>query len=117
MASHSTALRIDPSLLRFARLLHDELGATHVLLFGSRARGDARVDSDYDLIVVSPSFTGIEPPRRAIGLRQRWYAVGGEGAMDLVCVTPDEFDFARHRISLIAAVLPEALDLLAETTK
>jgi Nucleotidyltransferase domain len=78
----------------------------------ARARGDARPDSDYDLIIVSPRFADVEPPRRAIGLRQRWYAVGGEGAMDLVCITPDEFELARHRISLIAAVLPEARDLL-----
>jgi hypothetical protein len=33
--------------------------------------------------------------------------------MDLFCVTPQEFEEARNRITLIAAVLPEAIELLA----
>jgi len=32
--------------------------------------------------------------------------------MDLLCLTPKEFAAAGQRISLIAAVLPEAIDLL-----
>lgn len=32
--------------------------------------------------------------------------------MDLICLTPEEFEQARHRITLVAAVLPEAIDLL-----
>ncbi|MGH2411350.1 MAG: HEPN domain-containing protein [Chloroflexota bacterium] len=69
-------------------------------------------NSDYDLIIVSPQFSGIEPMRRANGLRQIWYRVGGHGPMDLICLTPREFADAAARISLIAAVLPEAIDLL-----
>jgi predicted nucleotidyltransferase len=100
-------------LRRFALQLHEELEARQVLLFGSRARGQERSDSDYDLIVVSPRFSGIESMRRAVGLREIWYRVGGHGPMDLVCLTPEEFAEARRRISLIAAVLPEAIDLLS----
>lgn len=84
-----------------------------MLLFGSRARGDARPDSDYDVIVVSPAFAAVEPLRRGIGLRQVWRQVGGTGPMDLFCLTPDEFAQEQQHISLIAAVLPEAVDLLA----
>jgi len=39
-----------------ANALRDGLrsvGAYHVILFGSRARGDAREDSDYDLLVIT----------------------------------------------------------------
>lgn len=32
--------------------------------------------------------------------------------MDLICLTPEEFAEAQERISLVAAVLPEAVDLL-----
>lgn len=84
-----------------------------MLLFGSRARGQERSDSDYDLIIVSPRFAGVESPRRAIGLRHMWYRVGGHGPMDLICLTPEEFAEAQRRISLVAAVLPEAIDLLS----
>ena len=112
MDRRATSSIADPALRRFARQLREELDASQVLLFGSRARGQERSDSDYDLIVVSPQFDGIESMRRAIGLRQIWYRMGGHGPMDLVCLTPKEFTEARRRISLIAAVLPEAIDLL-----
>jgi predicted nucleotidyltransferase len=33
---------------------------TRALLFGSRARGEALEDSDWDLLVVSPAFRGMD---------------------------------------------------------
>lgn len=113
MGSDRTAGLIDASLRSFASSLRDQAGAEHVFLFGSRARGDARPDSDYDLIVISPRFEGLEPRARARGLRRMWYQAGGVGPMDLFCLTPAEFAESRMRATLIAAALPEAIDLLA----
>ena len=107
---------LDPALLRFARRLHDELGAERVLLFGSFARGTAYHDSDYDLIIVSDHFASIPPLQRQAGLRQMFYDVGGHAPMSLVCLTPEEFEVARGRATLVAAVLPEAVDLLEPET-
>jgi predicted nucleotidyltransferase len=107
---------LDASLLRFSRRLRDELGAEHVLLFGSYARGNAYYDSDYDLIIVAEYFETIPPLRRQAGLRGMFYEVGGHAPMDLICVTPEEFETAKSRVSLIAAVLPEAIDLLEPET-
>jgi Polymerase beta, Nucleotidyltransferase len=62
-----------------------------VLLFGSRARGDARPDSDVDLIVVWKDEN--PPPKRSAAVR---LALGHVGfPMDLAVVTPSEF--ARFR--------------------
>jgi predicted nucleotidyltransferase len=99
-------------LIRFAELLRDHIGAQQVLLFGSQARGDEQPDSDYDLIIVSPSFEGIHPLDRGLGLRQLFYKAGGHAPLDLICLTPDEFENARHSISLVSAVLPETVELL-----
>jgi len=48
----------DPVLMRFRAALHDMYGSEieRVVLFGSRARGDARPDSDYDIAVFLKSL-------------------------------------------------------------
>jgi len=76
-------------------------------------RGTAYHDSDYDLIIVADGFRSIPPFKRQIGLRQKFYDVGGYAPMDLICLTPEEFEAAKGRATLVAAVLPEAIDLLA----
>lgn len=97
----------------FASRLRAEIGARRVLLFGSRARGRSGPFSDYDFLIVSPHFDGIRPLRRPVGLRRFWRESGGSGPLDLVCLTPEEFERAQEGINLVSTVLPEAIDLLA----
>ena len=49
----TTIRSVDPVLVRFRAALDDVYGARieRVVLFGSRARGDAQPDSDYDVAV------------------------------------------------------------------
>jgi predicted nucleotidyltransferase len=84
------------------RLLVERFGARKVVLFGSRARGDARHDSDFDLFVEMESEE--RPPERnarileAIGLRP-W-------SLDLVVYTPDE----ARRVRRIPGTLLSIID-------
>lgn len=103
---------LDPVLGRFAGRLRQEVEAERVLLFGSHARGTADRDSDYDFIVVSPRFAEVERLQRGRDLWDHWTAVGGRDPIDVICVTPEEFARARRHVTLIQAVLPEAIDLL-----
>ena len=110
-------IAVEPALKRFAQRLREGIEAERVLLFGSHARGQAYPQSDYDIIIVSRQFAGVHPLDRGLQLRELWYEAGGYGPMDLICLTPDEFEQARNGITLVAAVLPEAIDLLlTETT-
>jgi predicted nucleotidyltransferase len=57
-----------------------------VVLFGSRARGEARPNRDYDLLVIEPS----SQPRYKRTAKYRRALIGVHPAKDIVVWTPDE---------------------------
>lgn len=74
-----------------------------VILFGSRARGDHYVDSDWDIAIVSDAFTDKDVLERRELVRDAVRdALPGE-SVDIVCYTPDEYKRAKddHLPSLI----------------
>jgi stress-induced morphogen len=61
-------------------------------LLGSRARGAAGAESDYDIVAVSPAFAMERRVVRAPDRYQLWREAGGTGiGLDLHCYTPEEF--------------------------
>jgi predicted nucleotidyltransferase len=89
---------IDLDLVRrFRERLRDRIRVDRLLVFGSRARGTHRPDSDYDLIVVSPDFDGVSPLWRGHGLNVLWNDLRPGVDVELLCVTPDEFARAISR--------------------
>lgn len=98
---------------RFTVRVQQAFHAERLLSFGSHVRGQSRPDGDYDMIVVSPDFALMTRRERPVALYQLWYESGGGAPIDLICLTPDEFDDATARVSLIAAVLPESIDLVS----
>ncbi len=49
---------------QFSLKLREKLGEVTVLLYGSYARGDFNLWSDVDLLIISPSFSGVPPLKR-----------------------------------------------------
>ena len=95
----------DPVLAEIVRRLIEVLHPERIYLFGSRARGNAGRDSDYDLMVVVPKL--MEPAHR---LAQRAHSVlwGLEAAADILVWSREAFDSRLHlRASLPATVLRE----------
>ncbi|HLG54744.1 MAG TPA: nucleotidyltransferase domain-containing protein [Vicinamibacterales bacterium] len=82
-----------------------------IYLFGSKARGDAGPDSDYDLLVVVPDDTTQARRRSRLG----YQALRGTGiAADVVVWTRSAFDARLHmRASLPATVVAEGTLLYA----
>lgn len=72
------------------RIVH-EVDPTQIILFGSRGRGDARHDSDFDLLVVLDAVSDRRATR--IGIRQVLDDL--PIAKDIIVATSDEVD-GRH---------------------
>lgn len=101
----------DPVLAEIVRRLVDALQPERVYLFGSRARGDAGGDSDYDLMVVVPHLA--EPAYR---LAQRAHSVlwGLGAAADILVWSREAFDGRLHlKASLPATIIREGMLLHA----
>ena len=58
-------------------------------LFGSYARGDHVLDSDVDIVVVSPRFRGMKYLDRVEMVRLR---LPSEIGFDIIPLTPEEFE-------------------------
>lgn len=74
--------------------IRSEYNPTHLVVFGSRATGTARTDSDIDLIIVSDRFREISvPDRPGHFLNTIWPDI----PIDAICYTPEEFDALTQR--------------------
>ena len=101
-----TQAEILQEVMRRTRIVFPDV--VRVLLFGSRARGDAREDSDFDLLVVIP----IAPPGPARGVNLRLALRGLGASFDLLVMTAAEFErLQASQGSWQQAVLREAVVL------
>ncbi len=92
----------DVRLAEIVRRLVDAYRPERIYLFGSRARGDATADSDYDLMVVVAA-SDVSGHRRA---EQAYRALWGVDApLDVLVWTREQFD----RQTVVAASLPAAI--------
>jgi predicted nucleotidyltransferase len=98
-------LRDDPVLAEIVRRLVAAYEPERIYLFGSKARGDAGPDSDYDLMLVVPDDA---PPVRRRS-RLAYEALRGTGrAADVLVCTRSSFDSRLHvRASLPATIVSE----------
>ena len=70
----------------------------HMILFGSRARGDERLTSDVDLIVVSHDFRKIRFLRRPTRFLNGWKLPVD---LEVFCYSPEEFQEKKKKLGVI----------------
>lgn len=100
----------DPLVRAVVEQLVAEADPLRVVLFGSRAAGTARPDSDIDLLVVMPDGTDRRAAMTRIGSRLRRPGVG----IDLLVTTPAVLAARGHAPGLISqTVLQTGRDLYA----
>jgi len=75
-------------------LIKREYAPERLVLFGSRAEGRAREESDIDLIIVSERFRDVRfVNRMGHFLNTVWPSV----PVDALCYTPEEFEFMLNK--------------------
>jgi len=107
--------RLDPhnhvKLRAYKERLAEHIRIQHLILFGSRARGDPEPESDYDLIVVSEDFDGVPFLKRPLPCYEEWdYASLSNGA-DILCYTPAEYEQKLRGINVVATAAKEGVEI------
>ncbi len=93
----------------FKKIVSNTINIKKLILFGSRARGDFREDSDFDLIVVSDDFERAKSYKRAPELYRAWDSY--KYSVDFVCLTSKEFEKMKDRPTIINLAVKEGIEI------
>lgn len=102
---------VDPRVGRFREellpCLERVFEPERVLVFGSRARGDALEHSDLDLILVSREFEGVPWLDRPMKVHE---ACDIRFGVELLCYTPEEYRRKREELGIVRTAEEEGFD-------
>lgn len=93
------------TLKKIKEELDSHLLVSRVYLFGSRARGKAHEDSDYDIAVVSNDFAKMSFSQRQRLVRPLVRKVIGNLPLDVLCYTEDEYE--RGKKAFLPGIIEE----------
>ena len=107
------AVHVDEQIAHFRKdvlpRLVERYRPTRVLLFGSRARGEAREWSDLDVLIVSAAFAGVSWQDR---IRQVTQECDVRLDVEPLCYTPEEFEGKVRELGIVRVAATEGVDLL-----
>ena len=89
--------KVDQAIRAMVRRIVEQFEPEQVILFGSRARGDARPDSDVDLLVVMPVEGSTR--EKAIEIRVALHDI--PVPKDITVVTPEAFHWRRNVVGTL----------------
>ncbi len=95
-------------LKEFKEEVSKDIKLNKMILFGSRATGKATRYSDFDLILVSPSFRRKKSFQRGIGLYKHWHL---DYPVDFLCYTPEEFNKLKKQITIVREAVKEGIEI------
>jgi len=97
-------------LEQFIKKVQKRFGPAKIILFGSRARGDFLKTSDWDILIVSEAFAKYDFHARIVEVLK---LIGKPMNLEIICLTPEEFELKRKQLSIIRVADREGVELYA----
>ncbi len=95
-------------LKNFMEKVRKIINVERFILFGSRATGKAKENSDIDLIIVSRDFEDIKFYKRSPKLYLLWDAPYD---IDIICLTPEELNKKKKEIGIMRDAMKQGVEL------
>jgi len=95
-------------LRQLKRDLSGRMDIRHLILFGSRARGEELLTSDVDLIVVSDGFRAKSFRHRPAEVLELWPDVVD---LEVLCYTEEEFELMKERLGIVQRAVKEGIEI------
>ena len=95
-------------IIPFVRSIRRKYSPAKIVLFGSRARGDHLLRSDFDIIIVSKKFSLVPFMERIPPLYAYWKA---EQDLEIICYTPEEFFRKSKEHGIVRRAIQEGVEL------
>ena len=93
---------------KFNEDVSKEFPINKIILFGSRAEGEHKRDSDFDIIIVSDKFQKTSRLKRAIKLYDYW---DYDFPVDFICLTYSEFNRLKQKATIIREALKKGIEI------
>ncbi len=106
-ASKVSVQQLKP-LRSFLRLVTQKFHPEKIILFGSRARGDNLIESDYDLLFVSAEFEKFTMYERMVEV---YKLQDIPVVIDVVCLTPKEFKLQQKIDGVVSDAVREGVEI------
>ena len=95
-------------LRKFKKTVSMEYDIQNMILFGSRAKNNNSKYSDFDIIIISNKFKGINRLDRPYGLYLKWNI---NRPVDFLCYTPEEFNKLKKQITIVREAVKEGIEI------
>ena len=95
-------------LKEFKKEIGKRIKIQKMILFGSRASGKPRKESDFDIIIVSPNFKGKDSLVRGREFYKSWNI---NYPVDFLCYTPEEFKKLKKQLTIVQIATKEGKEI------
>jgi len=99
---------LDASAQLFVRKIKQKFRPVKIIIFGSRAYGEAWVYSDYDFIIVSDAFEKVHWLERISNLVRYW---DSDKSLDVLPYTVKEFEYKKEFSSVVKEAVEKGKEL------